>query len=158
MLCWSTGLGLKTTFRVSRVSLSLRLDWFWILNKPVEVQQHCNDSCVRHYMLHIRSILFDPAYLPIVTQLISFLLALVGSDQQLESVLAQQFLCDIRSEVATPSTECVGTAALMHFGVAPQNVNDLQWRGKTRVISPKHQLTWHDCTYNRCNNTVIQKN
>lgn len=73
---------------------------------------------------------FEPAYLPVVTQLVAILLALVGSDQQMESMLAQQFLRDIGSKVAAPSSKGVGTAAVMRFGVAPQDVDDLRQRGK----------------------------
>lgn len=82
--------------------------------------------------MHVGTTSFDPAHLPIVTELISFLLALMGSDQQLEFVSAQQLLGNIRSEVATPSSKCVGTAAVMHFGIAPQYIHNLQQGGKDR--------------------------
>lgn len=60
-----------------------------------------------------------------MTQLVTLLLALVGSDEQLESVLEQQALGDVRAEVTASSPECVGTAAVRGFRVAPQNIYNL---------------------------------
>ena len=61
-----------------------------------------------------------------MTELISLLLALVGSDEQLETVLQQQPLGDIRAKVAASSSECVGTAAFLGFRIAPQYIHNLQ--------------------------------
>lgn len=69
-------------------------------------------------------------YPPVVAELVSFLLALVGADQQLQTVLQQQLLSHIRTEVAASASEGVGTAAVLRFRVAPQNVHDLP---RTRV-------------------------
>ena len=68
-------------------------------------------------------------YLSTVTELISLLFALVGPDEQLESVLEQQPLGDVRAEVAASSSERVGTAARLGFGVTPQYVHYLQQGG-----------------------------
>lgn len=73
-----------------------------------------------------------------MTELISLLLALVRSDEQLESVSEQQFLRDVRAEVATPSSESVGAAAFLHFGITPQYIHDLQPREKTYILSTQH--------------------
>lgn len=54
-----------------------------------------------------------------MTKLIALLFALMGSNEQLQSVLQQQSLGDVRAEVAAPSSECVGTAAFMGFRVTP---------------------------------------
>lgn len=65
-----------------------------------------------------------------MTELISLLFALMGSDEQLESVLEQQSLGDVRAEVAASSSECVGTAAFVGFRITPQYIHNLQERGK----------------------------
>lgn len=64
-------------------------------------------------------------YLSTVTQLIALLLALMGSDEQLEALLEQQFLGDVRAEVTASSPKCVGTAAVWSFGVTPQYIYNL---------------------------------
>lgn len=69
-----------------------------------------------------------------MTELISLLFALMGSDEQLESVLEQQFLGDVRAEVAASSSECVGTAAFLGFRVTPQYIHYLQERGKRIIV------------------------
>ena len=58
-------------------------------------------------------------YLSTMTELISLLFALVGPDEQLEPVLEQQSLGDVRTEVAASSSEGVGTAAFLGFRVTP---------------------------------------
>lgn len=63
--------------------------------------------------------LLHPAYLSTMTELISLLFALVGSNEQLEAVLEQQSLGDVRTKVAASSSECVGTAAFMGFRITP---------------------------------------
>lgn len=65
------------------------------------------------------------AYLSTVTQLITLLFALVGSDEQLESMLEQQPSGDVGAEVAASSPERVGTAALQGFWVTPQYIYNL---------------------------------
>lgn len=64
-----------------------------------------------------------------MTELISLLFALVRSDEQLESVLEQQPLGDIRAEVAATSPECVGAAAVVRLRITPQYIHNLQVRG-----------------------------
>ncbi len=81
-----------------------------------------------------------PIYLSTMTELISLLFALVGSDEQLESMLEQQSLGDVRPEVAASSSEGVGTAALLDFGVTPQYVHYLQERGKQTEVLITFQL------------------
>lgn len=75
-----------------------------------------------------------PVYLSTVTELISLLFALVGSDEKLESMLEQQPLGDVGPEVAASSSECVGTAAFLDFRVAPQYVHYLQERRKQTEV------------------------
>lgn len=65
------------------------------------------------------------SYLSTVTQLIALLFALVGSDEQLESLLEQQSSGDVRAEVTASSPKCVGTAAVWGFGVTPQYIYNL---------------------------------
>lgn len=77
-------------------------------------------------MIRINSLL--PVYLSIMTELISLLLALMRPDKQLQSVLQQQSLSDVRAEVAASSSICVGTAAILDFGVTPQYIHNLQGR------------------------------
>lgn len=60
-----------------------------------------------------------------MAELVSFLLALVGADQQLQAVLQQQPLGHIWAEVAASTSERVGTAALLGFRVAPQYIHNL---------------------------------
>lgn len=74
-----------------------------------------------NYVLPLPSI-----HLSTMTELISFLFALVGSDEQLESVSGQQSLGDVRTKVAASSSEYVGTAAFLSFRVTPQNIHYLQ--------------------------------
>lgn len=64
-------------------------------------------------------------YLSVMTELISLLFALMGADEQLESVLEQQFLGDVGPKVAASASECVGGAAVLGFGVTPQYVHYL---------------------------------
>lgn len=63
-----------------------------------------------------------------MTELISLLFALMRSDEQLESVLEQQPLGDIRAEVAATSPERVGTAAVVCLWITPQYIHNLQVR------------------------------
>lgn len=65
-----------------------------------------------------------------MTELIALLFALMGSNEQLQSVLEQQSLGDVRAEVAASSSECVGTAAFLGFRVTPQYIHNLQERRK----------------------------
>lgn len=64
-------------------------------------------------------------YLPTVTQLVALLLALVGSDEQLESLLEQQSSGDVRAEVAASPPKGVWTASVLGFGVTPQYIDNL---------------------------------
>lgn len=84
----------------------------------------------RHFQTFGQSNLLHPAYLSAVTELVSLLFALMGSDEQLEAVLEQQSLGDIGAEVAASSSECVGTAAFLGFRVTPQYIHNLQERGE----------------------------
>lgn len=63
-----------------------------------------------------------------MTELISLLLALMRPDEQLQSVLEQQSLCDVRAKIAASTSECVGTAAILDFRVTPQYIHNLQER------------------------------
>lgn len=67
-------------------------------------------------------------YLATVTQLITFLFTLVGSDDQLQAVLEQQSPRDVRAEVASATSEYVWAAAFLGFGVTPQYIHNLQGR------------------------------
>lgn len=88
---------------------------------------------IMHFFNHfwrIKNSLFYLVYLSTMTELISLLLALVGSDEQLEAVLEQQSLGDVRTEVAASSSECVGTAAFVGFRITPQYIHNLQEKGR----------------------------
>lgn len=61
-----------------------------------------------------------------MAELISLLLALVRSDEELQSVLEQQPLGDVGAKVAASSSERVGAAAILGFRVTPQYINYLQ--------------------------------
>lgn len=76
-----------------------------------------------------------------MTELISLLFALVGSDEQLESVLEKQSLGDVGAKVAASSSERVGTAAILGFRVTPQYIHYLQERGKLIKVLKKIQST-----------------
>lgn len=60
-----------------------------------------------------------------MTQLVALLFALMGSDEQLESLLEQQSPGDVRAEVTASSPKGVGTAAVWGFGVTPQYIDNL---------------------------------
>lgn len=60
-----------------------------------------------------------------MTQLIALLFALMGPDEQLESLLEQQSSGDVRAKVTASSPKCVGTAAVWGFGVTPQYIYNL---------------------------------
>lgn len=83
--------------------------------------------------------LLRPVYLSTMTELVSLLFALMGSDEQLESVLEQQSLGDVRPEVAASSSECVGSAAFLVFRVTPQYIDYLQERVKQTKVQNKIQ-------------------
>ncbi len=83
--------------------------------------------------------LLYPIYLSTMTELISLLLALMGPDEQLESVLEQLFPGDVGAEIAASSSKCVGTAAFLGFRVTPQYIHYLQERGKQIKVQNKTQ-------------------
>lgn len=83
-------------------------------------------------------------YLSTVTQLITLLFALVGSDEQLESVLEQQPSGDVGAEVTASSPERVGTAALQGFWVTPQYIYNLS--GETISLSVSDSASHHSRT------------
>jgi len=63
-----------------------------------------------------------------MTEFISLLFALMGADEELQSVLEQQSLGDIRAKVAASSSEGVEAAAILDFRVTPQYIHNLQER------------------------------
>ena len=60
-----------------------------------------------------------------MTELISLLFALMRADDQLQSVLDQQSLSDVRAKVAASTSERVGAAAFLGFWVTPQYIHNL---------------------------------
>lgn len=78
-------------------------------------------------------------YLSTVTQLIALLFAFMGSDEQLESLLEQHSLGDVRAEVTASSPKCVGIAAVWGFRVTPQYIYNLsreaEWSDQLSAVS-----------------------
>lgn len=60
--------------------------------------------------------------LPVVTELVAILLALVGADEELQVVLLKDLLCHIRPKVAATTSHCIYSAAVLRHGVTPENV------------------------------------
>lgn len=65
-----------------------------------------------------------------MTELISLLFALMRADDELQSMMDQQSLSNVRAEVAASSSECVGAAAFLGFRVTPQNIHNLLDKNK----------------------------
>lgn len=60
--------------------------------------------------------------LPIVTELVALLLALVGADEELQVVLLKDLPCHIRPKVAATTSHRIYYAAFLRHGVTPENV------------------------------------
>lgn len=60
-----------------------------------------------------------------MAELVAFLFALMGADEQLEVVSPEHLLCDIRPPVAAAASHLVGIAAILGHWIAPQYVNNL---------------------------------
>lgn len=61
-----------------------------------------------------------------MAELVTFLLALVGADNELQVVPVHKVICDVGAPVAAPATHLVGNAAVLSHWVAPQQVQDLK--------------------------------
>lgn len=64
-------------------------------------------------------------HLPVVAELVTLLFALVGADDELQVVLVQELLGDVRAPVAASASHFVWNAAVLDHRVAPQQVQDL---------------------------------
>lgn len=60
-----------------------------------------------------------------MAELVTFLFTLVGADDELHVVSAQEVLGDVRAPVAASATHLVGYAAVLGHRVAPQQIQDL---------------------------------
>lgn len=60
--------------------------------------------------------------LPVVAELVAFLLALMGADEELQVVLLKDLPCHVRSKVAATTSHRIYSAALLRDGVTPENV------------------------------------
>lgn len=60
-----------------------------------------------------------------MTELVAFLFALMGADEELEVVSSQHFLCDVGPPIAAAASHLVGYAAILGHWVTPQHVHDL---------------------------------
>lgn len=60
-----------------------------------------------------------------MTKFVTLLFALMRADEQLQSVLVQQPLSNVRAEVAASTSERVGAAAFLGFRVTPQYIHNL---------------------------------
>lgn len=60
--------------------------------------------------------------LPVVTELIAVLLALMGADEKLQVVLLKDLPRHIRPKVAAAASHRIFSAALLRHGVTPENV------------------------------------
>lgn len=60
--------------------------------------------------------------LPVVTELVALLLALMGADEELQVVLLEDLPCHVRAEVAATTSHCIHSAAFLGHGVTPENV------------------------------------
>lgn len=68
-------------------------------------------------------------HLPVVAELVTLLFALMGADYELQVVLVQELLCDVRAPVAASTSHFIGNAAVLDHRVAPQQVQDLHVDG-----------------------------
>lgn len=66
-----------------------------------------------------------PNHLPVVAELVTLLFALMGADNELQVVLVQELLGDIRAPVAASASHFVRNAAVLDHRVAPQQIQDL---------------------------------
>lgn len=60
--------------------------------------------------------------LPVVTELVALLLALMGADEELQVVLLKDLPCHVRPKVAATTSHRIYSAALLRHGVTPENV------------------------------------
>lgn len=73
-------------------------------------------------------------HLTVVTKLIAVLFALVGADDELEVVFVQEVLGDVGAPVAASAPYFVGHAAVLGYGVAPQQVQDLEGTQEVSLV------------------------
>lgn len=64
-------------------------------------------------------------HLPVVAELVTLLFALMGADDELQVVLVQELLGDVRAPVAASASHFVRNAAVLDHRVTPQQVQDL---------------------------------
>lgn len=60
--------------------------------------------------------------LPVVTELIAILLALMGADEELQVVLLKDLPRHIRPKIAAATSHRIFSAALLRHGVTPEDV------------------------------------
>lgn len=60
-----------------------------------------------------------------MAELVTFLFALVGADDELQVVSVQEVLRDVGAPVAAAAPHLIGHAAVLGHRVAPQQVQDL---------------------------------
>lgn len=81
---------------------------------------------VSSFKLYLPRLHLICAHHAVVTELVAFLFALMGADEELEVVSSQHFLGDIGPPIAAAASHLVGYAAILGHWVAPQHVHNLQ--------------------------------
>ncbi len=87
------------------------------------------------------------AHPAVVAELVAFLFALMGADEELEVVSSQHFLSDIWPPVAASASHLIGNAAVLGHWVTPQHVHYLGGQINHGEISILLTNQPHDCKY-----------